>query len=405
MGRSRMVSACIGAAIRLAHRAMVGIIACIAWTAALAGEAAAPPRAIYVYSYPRFVESGEYERAMTATGVDGAAVVVKWAEIEPHKGVFDFAELDRRIEMARSHGLSIELGLLAGGNAPEWLYEPAPTGVGAQRLNFVFAHHGGKGKTLALSMAPPWDAAYLEAFAALLAKVSEHLVSTGALAHVTVVKLTGINTDTDELRLPDQTPDEGGNAEITDAVQTWIHAGYRPERVVGAMRKVAAAWAVAFPSAWKVLPIIPQKSFPPIGDVGRVRDGPQAAGAVRRLLEDLSRTAEADNHGRFILQMDWLNAGQPVRPHVMELAHKLRVPVAWQTNFYLGREGRGAGCGGEFGATSHCDEASFLRLLESGITPAGGSGASARGLFIEVFPPDVIEYGAAILKAHEEMLR
>ena len=70
----------------------------------------------------------------------------------------------------------------------------------------------------------------------------------------------------------------------------------------------------------------------------------------------------------------------------------LGAPVAWQTNFYLGREGKGAGCGGEFGATSHCDNAGFLRMLKAGIAPKCGSGANARGLFIEVFPPDVIEY-------------
>jgi hypothetical protein len=331
-------------------------------------------------------------------------VVVRWADIEPHRGAYDFVELDRRIGMARSHGLAIELGILAGGNAPEWLYESAPTGVAARRLNFVFSHHGGAGKTLAVTMAPPWDTVYLGSFAALLAKVSEHLRSTGALDHVTVVKLTGINTDTDELRLPNETPQGSGNAEVTNAVQTWTQAGYRPERVVDAMRKVAAAWAVAFPNAWKVLPIIPQNSFPSLGGLGRVRDRSQAS-EVRRLLEDLVGAAEASNHRRFILQMDWLNAGQPVRPRVMELARKEGVPVAWQTNFYLGREGRGAGCGGEFGATAHCDDASFLRLLEAGITPAGGSGVNARGLFIEVFPPDVIEFGTAISKAHEEMLR
>jgi hypothetical protein len=291
-------------AIALVRVAMIGIMGCVAWTAAPAGEAVPSPRGIYVYSYPRFVDSGEYERAMAVKGVDGAAVVVRWADIEPHKGAYDFVELDRRIGMAWSHGLSIELGILAGGNAPEWLYEAAPTGVAAQRLNFVFSHHGGAGKTLAVTMAPPWDSAYLDSFAALLTKVSGHLRSTGALDHVTVVKLTGINTDTDELRLPNETPQESGNAEVTNAIQTWTQAGYRPERVVEAMRKVAAAWAVAFPNTWKVLPIIPQNSFPSLGSVGRVRARSQAAGAVR--------------------------------PRVMELARKLGVPVAWQTNFYLG---------------------------------------------------------------------
>ena len=115
--------------------------------------------------------------------------------------------------------------------------------------------------------------------------------------------------------------------------------------------------------------------------------------------------AERTNHGRFILQMDWLNADQPVRPRVMEIAGTLGVPVAWQTNFYLGREGKGAGCGGEFGATSHCDNAGFLRLLEAGIAPRGGSGANARGKFIEVFPPDVIQYAPVVLQAHQEMVK
>lgn len=365
----------------------------------------APPRGIYVYSYPRFVENGDYERAMAVKGVDGAAVVLQWAEIEPKKDVFDFTELDRRVQLARSHGLAIELAILAGGGAPDWLYARAPAGVGARRLDFVFSHHGGSGHTLPVTMAPPWDAAYVGAFAAMLAQVADHLGKTGALPYVSVAKLTGINTDTDEIRLPDETPESTGNRSVTDAISTWRSAGYRPALVVEAMRRVAAAWARAFPGVWKVLPIIPQSSFPPIGEGGQVVDGQRAQLVVRRLVDELAAAAEEANRGRFILQMDWLNADQPVRPRVMEIAGRLGVPVAWQTNFYLGREGKGAGCGGEFGATSHCDNASFLRMLEAGITPKGGSGANARGTFIELFPPDVLEYASAVWQAHQEMLK
>jgi hypothetical protein len=222
---------------------------------------------------------------------------------------------------------------------------------------------------------------------------------------VSVAKLTGINTDTDEIRLPNETPESTGNRSVTDAVSTWRSVGYRPALVVEAMRGVAAAWARAFPGVWKVLPIIPQSSFPPIGDGRQVVDERQAKLVVRRLLNELAGAAEGANRGRFILQMDWLNADHPVRPRVMEIARMLGVPVAWQTNFYLGREGKGAGCGGEFGATSHCDNASFLRMLEAGIAPKGGSGTSARGMFIEVFPPDVIEYAPVVLQAHQEMVK
>ncbi len=366
---------------------------------------APPPRGIFVYSYPRFVENGAYERAMAVKGVDGAAVVMTWAEIEPKKDVFDFTEFDRRVRLARSHELAIELAILAGGGAPDWIYAPAPAGVGARRLTFVFSHHHGQGKTLAVTMAPPWDAAYLSAFDTMLSHLADHLRQTGALPYVSVVKLTGINTDTDEIRLPNETPESTGNRSVTDAVLTWRSVGYRPALVAEAMREVAAAWASAFPGAWKVLPIIPQNSFPPIGERGQSLDGRQAKLVVRRLLDELAGTAEGANRGRFILQMDWLNADLPVRPRVVQIASTLGVPVAWQTNFYLGREGKGAGCGGKFGATSHCDNGSFLRMLEAGIAPKGGSSANARGTFIEVFPPDVIEYAPAVLRAHEEMVQ
>jgi hypothetical protein len=44
-------------------------------------------------------------------------------------------------------------------------------------------------------------------------------------------------------------------------------------------------------------------------------------------------------------------------------------------------------------------------MLEAGIAPKGGSGTSARGMFIEVFPPDVIEYAPVVLQAHQEMVK
>ncbi len=37
------------------------------------GQGAAQPRGLYVYSYPAFIRSGEYERALSVKGIDGAA--------------------------------------------------------------------------------------------------------------------------------------------------------------------------------------------------------------------------------------------------------------------------------------------------------------------------------------------
>jgi hypothetical protein len=364
-----------------------------------------PPRGIYVYSYPAFVQSGVYEKALAVHGIDGAAVVMKWAEIEPSRGVYDFSEFDRRITVVRSHGLAIELGILAGGNAPDWIYLPSSGDKGARKLTFVFSHHQGQGRLLSVTLAPPWDPVYQAAFAEMLDHVAQHLRAIDALKYVAVAKLTGVNTDTDEARLPAETAAETGNPGVSDAIGTWRSAGYRPSLVVQAMRGVATAWARAFPDTWVVLPIIPQGSFPGIGEDGNTAVARRAPVLARKTLEDVAAAAESASRGHFLIQMDWLMADKPVRPEVMELAGRFSVPVAWQTNFYFGGEGKGAGCGGGFGQAIRCTDSSFLRLLEAGIRPAGGSGPNARGAFIEVFPPDALEFAGPIARAHDEFVQ
>ncbi len=361
------------------------------------------PHGLYVYSYPRFIKSGEFERALAVKGIEGAAVVMNWAELEPTNGGYDFAEFDRRVGLVRSRGLAIELGILAGGGAPAWIYASPPAGRGARRLDFVFSHHNGKGPCINVALAPPWDANYQAAFGEMLDHLAAHLRTTGALKDVTVVKLTGVNTDTDEARLPAETPEETGNSCVTDAIAAWRSVGYRPSLVAAAMRDVATSWKRAFPDVWKVFPLIPRGSFPPLSEDGRLAMGRSANVVVRRELGDIIAAAESVSRGHFIIQMDWLIADKPVRPRVMEFARRFSTPVAWQTNFYLNREGKAAACGGQFGNPVRCDNASFLRLLHSGMHPKGASGPNARGAFIEVFPPDVIEFSQAIARAHDEM--
>ncbi len=381
--------------------AMVLAAICALGRPPIAGQSGKQPRGLYVYSYPAFIRNGTFEKALSVKGIDGAAVVMKWAELEPGRDTYDFSEFDRRIALVRAHHLAIELGILAGGNAPDWIYQPS-SGKGAAKLTFGFSHHGGQGHLLTVTLAPPWDPVYQAAFAGMLGRVAQHLREIGALQDLSVVKLTGVNTDTDEIRLPAETPDETGNPGVSDANAIWVRAGYRPSLVVQATREVATAWSHAFPDTWVVLPIIPQNAFPRIGEDGRAVSGRRGKIDVRDVLDDVVDAAVKASRGHFLLQMDWLMADEPVRPRVMQLARQFDVPVAWQTNFYLGRGGGGAACGGQFGQATKCDNASFLRLLEAGIRPHGGSGPNARGAFIEVFPPDAIEFEQALVQAHDE---
>jgi hypothetical protein len=96
----------------------------------------------------------------------------------------------------------------------------------------------------------------------------------------------------------------------------------------------------------------------------------------------------------------------------MGLARTNDIPVAWQTNIWFGKLGKGAACAGKgtgflqkMQNAVACDEAAFLRMLRNGMYPQGGTGASKNGLFIEVFPSDVIAFPGAIKTAHDEWKR
>jgi len=57
------------------------------------------------------------------------------------------------------------------------------------------------------------------------------------------------------------------------------------------------------------------------------------------------------------VQLDFLITGQTVAPRIVELARTYRLPIAFQTNLFYGGQGKGAACGGHYGAAPACTEA------------------------------------------------
>lgn len=371
------------------------------------GLGADGPRGIYLYPYPYALRNGDWEKAMAVPGVDGTAVVLNWAELSPSgkSKTYDFTELDRRIALARAHKLGVELVIPAGRGVPAWLFAAPPDGLGLKRLDFVYSHHDGAGPCVPVAMPPPWEAGYLNAFTDMLGQVAQHLRASGSMDDVRAVKLTGLNTATEELRLPAETPWETGKSCVTDAVTTWREAGYRPGLISQAMMQLAAAFARAFPDKWVALPVILANGFPPIDDRGQALLRGKARGINNALLDGLVRTAAQALAARFIVQLDFLIADQPAAPRAVELARTNGLPIAWQTNLFYGGQGKGAACGGKFGQATPCDAASYRTLLERGIHPAGGAGASAQARFIEVFPFDALAFPTAIAAAHAALMR
>jgi hypothetical protein len=354
------------------------------------------PRGIYVYRENPAAASPDFDRALGVTGVDGMAIVLDWATIEPSPNTFVFDTLDAQLAQAQAHHLAIELAIRAGKSVPAWAAGPSP-------LRLAYAPHRGEGRCQEASVPPPWESSYQSAFAAMLAGTANYLRSKHASP--AVVKLTGLNATTEELRLPAEGPEEtsgcpGGG---TDDVAVWQRAGYTPTRIEQAFDQLAASFARAFPDTPVVVALIPQAPFPPLDDRGQLVRGRAKQTLGDSVLAAMVSSGARRLSGRFILQHDFLVTDKPAEQTVMTLARAHDLPVAWQTNLWLGREGKGAACGGTVVRGTVCDDEQYFKLLEQGIHPAGGTGQSAQGLFIEVFAYDVIAHPTAIAKAHAEL--
>ncbi len=371
-------------------------------------------RGVFVWPYNWAVKNGDFDKALAVAGVDGMGVHFTWSEISPAPKTYDFTAMDRQLALARSHHLAVELSVAAGKGTPEWLFTRPPLGLGLRRLDFAMTYHGGDEPCQRVSMPPPWAPGYQAAFADMLAHLADHLRAIGYERDVVAIKLTGINTLTEELALPNQNPAESRNPNpcVTDAPRVWQEAGYRPSLLVRAMAGIAASYQRYFPDTLVTLPVIVLFAFPPIGENGRPMPRLQARGVNDRLLDDLVHTAASALPGHFAVQDCFLIADEPADQRTVALARANGIPVAWQTNIWFGRYGKGAACGGRgkgfverMRNATPCDDRSFLQMLHRGMYPQGGSGPSANGLFIEVFPSDVVAFPSAIKTAHDEWKR
>ena len=355
-----------------------------------AGRTVLPPaaRGIYVWPYDWAVKKGDFDKALAIPGVDGVGVHFTWSEISPALKKYDFTAMDRQLAVARSRHLAVELAVSAGQGIPEWLFTPPPAGLGLQRLDFEMTYHGGVEPCHKVSMPTPWDPRYQDAFADMLAQLSAHLHSTGYDRDVAVIKLTGINTLTEELALPNENPAEFRNPNpcVTDSPRIWATAGYRPSLVIRAMRGIAASFQRSFPDKLVTLPIIVMGAFPPIGEDGRPIPRFKAIGLNNKLLDDLVRTATQALPGHLVLQDCFLIGDLPADQRTVSLARANSLPIAWQTNIWFGKIGKGAACGGQGNSFLEklqnpiaCNEKSFLNLLHNGMYPQGGSDPARTG--------------------------
>jgi len=360
-------------------------------------------RGIYVFSNDVSQISTQTGKNVTAAlglpGTDGLALVIGWDAIEPTMGNYDFGLLDQWIHAAIAGNKKIELVITAGSATPSWMFQPAPVGAGVTPLNFTISPHSGQtGLCQSETMAAPWDATYLNRWDLMLAAVAAHLKSNGTYSAITLLRITGINRTTDELRLPLETPQSTGLPCVTNALTTWQQAGYKPSLLLQAWDAITSSFKKSFPDKPLSVAIIVTDAFPGIAEDGSLIHGmpPDQNPALLTL-------ASQKFPGKLIVQYNFLMPGEAASPAVINFGQTLHTRIAWQTNEYLGQSGGGAACSEPVTSPTPCTAATFLQLLQTGVFPLGFSNP-LRAQYIEVFQSNANAFPSDILAAHNDLL-
>src|SRR5215471_10594818 len=242
------------------------------------------PHGIYLYR-EQLTSDAQYAQALGVPGVDGMALVLDWSTIEPSRDSFVTDTIDSQLKLAREHKLPVELVLRAGRSVPDWV---APSA----HLKLAYSNHAGLGACLAVSMPPPWNPNFQNAFSDVVKRTAEYVRKQGVT--ISVVKLTGVNATSEELRLPAETPDatRGCDGGPIDDVAVWhTVAHYTPSKLQRAFEQLATSFDRLFPATPVTIALIPGGAFPPIDDAETIVKGPQVKALNTRTLDALVGSA------------------------------------------------------------------------------------------------------------------
>lgn len=360
------------------------IVCCAIASTAMAQSQPPEFRALYATGAPLIDSRRELPNdVFKADWVDGIYIRLVWASIEPQPHKFDFSTLDDELDKAVAAHKLVSLSVITGARAPAWL-----ASVGIKTFDFQAQQGGGANRRcLAFRFGVPWDSGYQKALIELQRAIAEHIRSKpGAWEALRIVKLTGINQLTEELRFPMAWSDRLDACNNPQRVQMWRDLNYDPTAAINAWITIAQAIADTFPDKVLALDILDRNDFPPDSLGGE--DGDPSA-----VKSTIIERATGLFPGRFAIQWNGLNLGGSISNTVLSAARR-GVIIGWQTNAFRGLNG--AGCNASRQETVRaCSEDDYRALLQRGIS----AGAS----YIEIWAPDALEFKGPISEAQKEL--
>ena len=363
--------------------------------------------------------NGSLKPALMNPGVDGVLIDLTWSDIAVAYRKYDWSLLDYMARVVVEEGKKFEIAIITGSSTPDWVFAAPPDGYGAQSATFEYIQSGKLGAVCMSQTLPlPWDTNYLSALRDLLNHLSRHIKKKGYYSSLAMLRITGINTLTDELRLP-----ASENQCKVDNLQLWQSVGYRPVLVRQAWRRILRLYRRAFPDKVLNVALITADGFPAFTENGTPVASPPASVKAAQALGDAMTTQLVKEAGRelgaewLVVQSNGLVLGndQPDPATIMD-AQKAHAMLAWQTNEWLGipaatgpggtpSSSGGAACGGTRSQPITCTASTFARMLTSGIYPNGTSGQDPlQAQYLELFPANISQFPQIVMQSHDLLI-
>ncbi|HEY1630749.1 MAG TPA: hypothetical protein VGF56_05505 [Rhizomicrobium sp.] len=380
-----------------------------------AGVAEADPAAGGVYVILNANDKSDWTNVAAAAkkdGVDGVLIHLTWNKISDGFMHYDFSALKAAITQVVPTGKRFEIGIVTDGAVPSWVTDPSGLGAASAQFEVNASVASGCQK---LTVVPPYDDAYMEAFRDLLAKLSAYLHNQGYYDQLSMLKLSALTTTTDELRLParDTCPGADPNANL----KLWTTLDYTPAKVRSAWDGMLHAYASRFPDKSFNIGFIGLNAFPGIRNNGTFpSDADKQEALSESFLANLISDAGKILPGRVALGFDSLTLNPNDESYGISETEFLAdaaqggLRLGWQTNELFGQGANGgAACDGNSKKTAaRCaTPADFHAMLFSGIYPNGKGHATpaTTAQYLELFEHDILEFPKVVQQADGNLVK
>jgi hypothetical protein len=216
---------------------------------------------------------------------DGIYIDLRWNELQPQSGVLDAApggywdKVKDIFQFADDNQKQVSIGVKAGENTPDWAM-----GLGYSCQKNIKFFGDANCETLK-NVPAPWDLNFISNYNSMISLL-RHALQIGHTAQgtkyvdmVRMVKLEGVNMNSDETKLPVEDNSFEGyppnyfscnicdNAKncADDMVTNWVDIGYTPDKVINAWQQIQDNTSLIFADKYIDLVVLPDpNTFPPI---------------------------------------------------------------------------------------------------------------------------------------------